>query len=147
MAEDNKLVILMRSYIRHPADIPVKIVPVTGRMLPEHKLKNISEGGVAFFSAEAVEVGSILTMSIDLVKPPFMAEGVVMWCRASKQYYAVGVRFTNPDDMFLARMVEQVCHIEHYRREVLNREGRQLSPQQAAAEWIAEYAEDFPNPQ
>jgi hypothetical protein len=41
-------------------------------------------------------------------------------------------------------MVEQICHIEHYKREVAEREGRELSGQQAAKEWIAKYAASFP---
>tara|TARA_R110001592_G_scaffold59660_13_gene181124 strand:+ start:5431 stop:5568 length:138 start_codon:yes stop_codon:yes gene_type:complete len=40
-------------------------------------------------------------------------------------------------------MVEQVCQIENYRREVKKREGRELDPEEAAVEWIAAYAEDF----
>ena len=41
-------------------------------------------------------------------------------------------------------MIEQVCHIEHYRKEVMLREGRELSAQEAAREWISKYAGDFP---
>ncbi len=43
------------------------------------------------------------------------------------------------------RMVEQVCHIERYRADVLEREGRALTGEQAAEEWIKRYAEDFPD--
>ncbi|MCZ7563309.1 MAG: hypothetical protein M5U08_05410 [Burkholderiales bacterium] len=43
-------------------------------------------------------------------------------------------------------MVEQVCHIEEYRRAVARDEGRTLSTEEAAAEWIAEYAARFPDP-
>jgi hypothetical protein len=42
-------------------------------------------------------------------------------------------------------MVEQVCHIEHYRNEVLALEGRRLSTKQAAEEWIKKYSASFPN--
>jgi hypothetical protein len=41
-------------------------------------------------------------------------------------------------------MVEQVCHIEDYRRSVLRTERRELSLDEAAAEWIAKHAADFP---
>jgi hypothetical protein len=37
-------------------------------------------------------------------------------------------------------MVEQVCHIEHYRKEVMVCEGRQLTSEDAAKEWVAKYA-------
>jgi hypothetical protein len=41
-------------------------------------------------------------------------------------------------------MVEQVCSIERYRREVEAGEGRVLTAPEAAAEWIARYAGRFP---
>ena len=41
-------------------------------------------------------------------------------------------------------MIEQICHIEHYRAEVEGKEGRELSSQEAAKEWISSYAGDFP---
>jgi hypothetical protein len=41
-------------------------------------------------------------------------------------------------------MIEQICHIEHYRQEVLRVEGRKLSSKEAASEWISKYARDFP---
>ena len=46
--------------------------------------------------------------------------------------------------MFRARMVEQVCHIEQYKHQVLKKEGRKLSGEEAALEWIQKYAPQFP---
>ena len=41
-------------------------------------------------------------------------------------------------------MVQQVCAVEHYRQEELQK-GRVLNSQQAASEWIAKYAGRFPD--
>jgi hypothetical protein len=41
-------------------------------------------------------------------------------------------------------MVEQICCIEHYREEILLNEGRELSCEEAATEWISTYAAQFP---
>ena len=46
--------------------------------------------------------------------------------------------------MFKLRMVEQICQIEHYRLTVLSDEGRVISSEQAAHEWVIEHASDFP---
>jgi hypothetical protein len=54
------------------------------------------------------------------------------------------VTFLDAEVAFLARMVEQVCHIEDYRQSVSRIEGRQLSAEEAATEWIDRYARDFP---
>ena len=58
--------------------------------------------------------------------------------------YEVGVMFMNSDSDFKVRMVEQVCHIEHYRKEVLETEGRMINGEEAALEWIKKHAKDFP---
>ncbi|MFV8819351.1 hypothetical protein [Haliea sp. E17] len=47
------------------------------------------------------------------------------------------------NDMFLARMRAQCEQIEAYRLNVLRREGRKLTLDQAAREWIERYAQDF----
>ncbi len=41
-------------------------------------------------------------------------------------------------------MIEQVCYIEQYRKEVLKKEGRKLSGEEAAMEWVEKYAKDSP---
>lgn len=46
-------------------------------------------------------------------------------------------------DSFRARMQAQCEEIEAYRRQVMHRESRTLSPDQAAQEWIARYAKSF----
>ena len=78
--------------------------------------------------------------------PVFQAMGRVSWCRPEGNGFEIGIEFLNKDDMFSARMVEQVCHIEEYKQEVLLKEGRNLSSEEAALEWIKKYAKDFPFP-
>ncbi len=63
-------------------------------------------------------------------------------CEASQ--HEVGIEFEKSRDFFRMRMIEQICHIEHYRGEVLRTQDRELSAQEAAAEWISKYADDFP---
>jgi hypothetical protein len=43
-------------------------------------------------------------------------------------------------------MVEQVCHIESYKQQILKSEGRKLSPEEAAVEWVSKFAANFPDP-
>ncbi|MOA51515.1 hypothetical protein D3C78_1746750 [compost metagenome] len=46
--------------------------------------------------------------------------------------------------MFRARMVEQICHIEHYRRKQERELGAPLPAERTALEWIAQHAANFP---
>ena len=65
--------------------------------------------------------------------------------RLTSTHYDVGIQFADTNTEFAVRMVEQICQIHHYQREVLEKEGRSLSGAEAAAEWVAKYARDFPS--
>ena len=70
--------------------------------------------------------------------------GTIVWCRKTNRHFEVGVRFADENTEFAVRMIEQICHINHYQRQILEREGRQLSGEEAALEWVARFARDFP---
>ena len=59
----------------------------------------------------------------------------------------MGVKFTEEETAYAVRMVEQLCYIEHYRQNVLQSEGRELSGEEAALEWIEKFAGNFPHSQ
>ena len=44
------------------------------------------------------------------------------------------------------RAIKQVCHIEQYKKDIKEKEGRRLTSQKAAIEWIAKHGAEFPNP-
>ena len=135
----------MRSFIRHPCDIPIEFSEDTASYPQRERLDNISHGGLAFSAARPQRRGHILWLRIPDVQPPFEAPARVTWCNPVDEGYEVGVEFVMPDDEYRARMVEQLCYIEHYKRRVQAREGRELSGEQAAREWIEKYAARFPD--
>lgn len=134
----------MRKYIRHPSDVPIIYDLVD--VVADHKeyLKNISIGGLCFRSNRYIEKDAIVAIKIPLVHPVFRGKGMVSWCREENGDYEIGVQFLDEDTGFRARMVEQVCYIEQYKREVFQKEGRELNGEDAAVEWIRKYARDFP---
>ena len=134
----------MRKYIRHPVDIPInyKLSDIVAHN--KNYLKNISIGGLCFRAARYLDTGTVLSIQIPLTHPEFRGKGRVNWCRPSNGHYDVGVEFLDENTQFRARMIEQVCYIEHYKREVQRNEGRRLSSEEAAIEWIRKYAKDFP---
>lgn len=134
----------MRKFLRHPADIPIHCRAATPRELGDQQLRNVGQGGLCFISGKPLDPGTAIDISIRLYGSPFEAEGVVIWCRRAASAYEVGVRFHDEQTEFAVRMVEQACHIEHYRREVSQRDGRRLSFEEAAEEWICRYAGEFP---
>lgn len=136
----------MRQFIRHPADI---LIEVDGDSASDHTARhsrNVGLGGLAFQSDRAMTAGMIIDLRIPLVRPPFETKARVVWCESTDAGFELGVEFLHPDDAFRARMVEQVCHIEDYRKGVARSEGRQLTVEEAAMEWIGKHAADFPGP-
>ncbi|MFT3733821.1 MAG: PilZ domain-containing protein [Rhodocyclaceae bacterium] len=136
---------LPRAYLRHPADIPIEIRAQPILEAAPRRLKDVGMGGLACRSDKALEVGTPVEVSIELVEPPFTAEGRVAWCKRCGAHHEVGIQFTNADDAFAARMVEQVCHIEQYRQDALRCEGRVIDGRTAALEWIDQHAANFPS--
>ena len=134
-----------RAFIRHTAGVPIQVRAVPGSAAATRQSVNVSAGGLSFVSEEKLAIGSIIEVRIDAVDPPFEARARVAWINPEGDGYCVGVQFLDASDAFRARMVEQVCSIERYRREVEEREGRVLTSPEAAAEWIGRYAGRFPD--
>jgi len=135
----------MRSYIRHPSDVPIEVVEEEGSLqsgVPQ--LQNFSHGGLAFIAKKPQALGSIVKIRIPFVQPPFETTGTIKWCKPNEDSFEVGFEFLDEKDEFKIRMVEQICHIEHYKNEVFAKEGRKLSGHEAAVEWITKFASQFP---
>lgn len=135
-----------RAYIRHPADIPIEIAFMPRDRKHRQRVRDISFGGLRCGFSVYVKPGTLIRLNIHLVDPPFDARARVIWCHSCVSGFDLGVEFMDAEDAFRARMVEQVCHIEQYRRWAKENEGRELNAEEAAREWISRYAADFPNP-
>ena len=135
----------MRSYIRHPSDIPIEYQEDERDLgISQERLNDISKSGLSFSSTKKLSPGSVITIRISYVQPNFQARAQVAWCRREGEGFVIGVVFTESSDGFRVRMIEQICHIEHYKAKVLATERRQLDGEQAAREWIHKFADDFP---
>ena len=132
----------MRRYIRHSTDLPVDVrmsrVVARGR----EYLRNISRGGLCFRSTTPLTPGLTIEVEIPVAQPVFRTGGVVAWCRPAEDGtsgYEVGVSFSDISPVIGKRLVDQVCHIEHYKREIWLREGRWLTGEEAALEWLCSH--------
>ncbi|MEX1183750.1 MAG: PilZ domain-containing protein [Gemmatimonadota bacterium] len=151
-----------RRFIRHTVDVPLEVHPdfdgssnpaaaaataatATAKQLAAKRGVNVSTGGLAFIVEECLTNGDIVRIRIPTVRPPFEARARVVWCRNEGDAFLAGVEFLDAADAFRARMVEQVCAVEQYRQKVREEEGRSMTPQEAATEWIEKYAGSFPS--
>jgi len=138
----------IRKYIRHPADLPIQVTTSweddENDESLDQTITNVSLGGLAFVSPRPLQVLERVQVCIPVLERDNRLIGNVVWCEKSAAGYEIGIEFEKSRDVFRLRMIEQICHIEHYRQEVLRVEGRKLSSKEAASEWIARYAGDFP---
>lgn len=141
-----------RSFIRHPIEIPIEVASEDepGHLEP---LKNLSFGGLAFGTHQEYAPGTRLGINIQTPDQPVQLTARVAWCRRCQHgqddeqrgthAYEIGVAFEDNLDAFRIRMVEQICQIERYRQTVLGCEGRELTAEEAAMEWIERYGARF----
>ena len=138
----------IRKYIRHPSDVPIQVmldlVEDDSGDSDDDTLTNVSLGGLSFISKQALETGQKVSVCIPILQEDNYLAGTVVWCEKSENGYEIGLEFEGKKDVFQLRMIEQICHIEHYRKEIKLAEGRELSSEEAAKEWITRYAGDFP---
>ena len=137
-----------RRFIRHPTRIPVVCMKEGHIDEVPSALRDISHGGLRFASPTAFDPGDIVRLEFPDLQHPDRIQGEIMWaCRAPEDPHRPfynGMRFLHENMRFRARLVEQICHIEAYRR-AQEEQGRALGDQQAAREWIALCADRFPD--
>lgn len=144
----------MRRFIRHPSDMPIDFQVNEHEPPVAHQVRDVSLGGLCFTADRPMQRGSHIRIRIPIAsgapegtteeQESFEADGIVAWCREEGRKYAVGVQFADQSTHFGVRMVEQICHIEHYRYDVYQAQGRVLTSEEAAREWVERYAAEFP---
>lgn len=138
----------IRKFIRHPSDVHIQVTMDWSDDgyddLNDETLNNVSLGGLSFISKHELEIHQKIRISIPVLETENTLTGNVVWCEKSNNGYEIGLEFDDSKEIFRLRMIEQICHIEHYRKEVERIEGRELNAEEAAKEWISRYASDFP---
>ena len=142
MQEDNTAI---RRHIRHVTGIPIEV------NLEYHQnyrasqdgVSNVSLGGLCFVASDRLEIGETTQVRFPVLDKKASIDARVVWCNKTSKGYEVGLEFSDPDEVERLKMVEQICQIESFRHEQERREGRKLSSEQAAREWVSRYAGEF----
>ncbi len=133
-----------QNFIQHPIGLPISY-----RCVKCTKTQSTSFGGnvlvgLSFEVAEPLEPGTILDVTVRIYDEDHTFRGQVIWIHHLEQHYQLGLIFNNESDAFHARMIEQACYIETYRRRLSITEGRPVDIECAAQEWIEKYSAQFP---
>ncbi len=132
----------LQVYIRHPDDIPIELQQLS-HPLP---LTNFSQRlGLICHSQTMLNEGTDVALCVPFVAPSISVSGRINWCRKLDSGFEVGINFESVDASMRVRMLEQLCRIHQYRLHVCQEQGRSLSEEDAALEWIERYAALFPS--
>ncbi|MFP4521693.1 MAG: PilZ domain-containing protein [Fibrobacterota bacterium] len=139
-----------RNFLRHPMNVPMKIIKEDHIDSDSHDLLDISHGGLAFYSDSPYAPGDIVNIEFPAVKENANIKGEIIWSRKvitveGNTRYRNGLKFMGEKEHFHARMVEQACEIENYRMAREKANGRSLSRREAASEWIKKNAGHYPS--
>lgn len=135
----------MRKFIRHPLGCPIAHHFVdSDEPKREDYVRNVSKGGLCFQSRTYIAPDQLIQIDIPIGDTLFQATCLVSWCKITRKGFDVGVKFENRDTEFTMRLIEQACYIEEYREQVRTKDGRELTAEDAAREWIEKHADEFP---
>ena len=132
-------------YIKHPADIPLDYSIESTPSIVTAPAINTHRGGMVFQTDAALPVGVRINLRLMLNGAKLALHGAITHCILMPEgHWDVGVTFAEDNEHYAMRMIEQACHIEHYRKAVAQT-GRELSSDEAAKEWIHKFAACFPS--
>lgn len=132
----------MRNHIRHSGGIPIDIIHNNNKY--NFILLNVSMGGIACKGDNQFKIHTEVQLHIPQLKPEYTTRGKVVWCKKVQDLteidlYELGIEHCGEKDKAQLKMVEQISNIEHYRNEVKLAEGRILTGEEAAREWVSIY--------
>lgn len=105
-----------RRFIRHPAQIPIRVSSVDDFKSVKHT-QNVSLGGLAFESEQKLDLDELIEISI-MVDPQVTLLGRVAWCRpkGEDEGFEVGVEFVETSMGKKEQVVDEMCLVERYQR-------------------------------
>jgi hypothetical protein len=132
-------------FIEHPYDQPLSLRSI------KTAVKNFNtryyrriDGGIRLITRQSFEPGTLIEIQTRIRGEGATFRGRVLWIKEIEgRTSQLGLVFDNSEEAYRARMIEQLCHIEHYQRRQYAA-GRNLDVHDAANEWIEQYSPNFP---
>jgi c-di-GMP-binding flagellar brake protein YcgR len=135
----------IRRYVRSVMGIPVEVKIDYSDNLDDDDdtITNISLGGLALVSEDPIDLNESIRVACPHLNNDAKLSGKVIWCQKSRQGYEIGLDFDDPTALERMKIIDQTIDIERFRKTVEDREGRQLSDEQATKEWVSRYTGTF----
>ncbi len=142
MQEDNTAI---RRHVRHVTGIPIEVnlEYQQNYQAAEDSITNVSLGGLCFVASDRLEINEAIQVRFPVLDEETLIYGKVVWCNKTAKGYEVGLEFNDPAAVERLKMIDQIRQIENYRSDREQQNGRKLSGEQAAREWVSKYAGEF----
>src|ERR1051326_1767671 len=134
-----------RRYARHPIRVPIDVCPRAGSAEFVSCVADLSESGLSFEAPHALATDTMIDISLRVVDQRFRVVAIVVRCLAAEgsDTYRVGIAFVHPAMAFRMKIAEQVLRIQELRRTLCAELGREVTMEEAAKEWVDNYAKEF----
>lgn len=135
-----------RKYFRHPISVPLRVRTALEQDVFSTATRDISLGGLNFSWSQKFPKGSVLILSIPVKEKSFDVRAKVTYARESAvpTRYEIGVQFLDTPSAFRARLAEEVIQILEYQKKASRQKGQPVSEEEAAAQWVRDFAAGFP---
>jgi len=144
MQEDNTTI---RRHVRHVTGIPiqVKLDYASDHYYDssEDTITNVSLGGLSFIADDRLNIDESIQVRFPILNNDTALKGKVIWCEKSSRGYEVGLEFDDDEEIQRLKMIDQINDIENYRQRKEAIDGCKISSEQAAREWVKQYAGEF----
>jgi Tfp pilus assembly protein PilZ len=144
MQEDNTAI---RRHVRHITGIPIQITldyaSRNYQKSSDDTITNVSHGGMSFIADDRFDIGQKIRVRFPILNKQTALSCKVIWCQKSNRGYEIGLEFEDSEEIQRMKMIDQISDIENYKRRIALQEGRKITSEQAAREWVKQYAGDF----
>jgi len=124
-------------YLHHPNQIELQLHPLDTPP-PEHP--EPLPLGLSLSSRIPYTCGTWLQICAPCLSADLCAQAQVIECTPTRNHYEIKLAFMTQEQLFQARMLEQLCQIMLYQRKAPAEES-----EQRALEWISRQARHFPS--
>lgn len=135
-----------RRFYRHPISVPITLNSSDKKNGGRSHSLDASLGGLSFVWPHRLSRGSLVDVNITVKDKLFEIKSKVAYAKPDGEsgQYRTGVSFTDYPSAFMARLAEEMLEIMEYRKNLCQELGREISEEEAAADWIKKYADKFP---
>jgi PilZ domain len=134
-----------RRSARHPIRVPIDVRPRAGSAQFVSCVADLSQSGLSFASPHAIATDTVIDISLPIGDQRFSVAATVVRCLAAegRDSYRIGIAFLHPAMAFRMKIAEQVLRIQELRRTLSAELGRDVSVEEAAKQWVDNYAKEF----